>query len=77
MKIIDDDDDDDDDNNNKRVYPNPRSGQRAYLNWLVRTGRYTVWRGKSLKATATSLKFRLLDWRAGYLNWSLVQYRPL
>ena len=27
---------------------------RACLNWLDRTGRYTVWRDKSLKATGTS-----------------------
>ena len=27
---------------------------RAYLNWLVRTGRYNVWRDKSPKAAVTS-----------------------
>ena len=37
----------------------------------------TVWRDKNPKPTVTSFKFRLLDWRAGCLNWSLVRYRPL
>ena len=49
----------------------------ACLNWLVQTGRYTVWRGKSPKETVTSFKFRLLDWRTSYINWSPVRYRPL
>ena len=25
----------------------------------------------------STFKFRLLDWRTGYLNWSPVRYRPL
>ena len=61
----------------KEFIPTLAVANARLLNWLVRTGRYTVWKDKSPKATVTSFKFRLLDWRAGYLNWSLVRYRPL
>ena len=85
MMIINNNDNNDDknnnnnnnNNNNKRAYSNPCSGQRACLNLLVRTGRYTMWRDKSPKVTVTLFKFRLLDWRASYLSWSPVRYRPL
>ena len=65
-------------NNNKRAYPNPCSGQcmLALIGWFERA--VTLCGGKkSPKASVTSLKFRLLDWRTGYLNWSPDRYRPL
>ena len=33
----------------------------SFLNWLVRTGSYIVWKDKSPKAIVTLFKFRLLD----------------
>ena len=63
----------------KRAYPNPCSGQRALalIGWFERA---VILRGgtkvQKQQSHRSSFKFRLLDWRTGYLNWSPVRYRP-
>ena len=64
-----------DNNNNKWLIP-ILAPTRTCLNWLIWTGRYTVWRDKSLKATVPSFKFRLLDWRTGTLTGRLCGTHP-
>ena len=52
----------------KDLIPTLAVANARLVNWLVRTGHYTVWRGKSPEATVTSFKFRLLDCCTGFLN---------
>ena len=57
-----------------------RSGQRALA--LIGCFEQAIILGGGKKAQKqqahrSSFKFRLLDWRSGYLNWSPVRYRSL
>ena len=59
-----------------RAYPNVSSGQRG-IALIGRFGRAAILCGgtkaQKQQSHRSSLKFRLLDWRAGYLNWSPVR----